>query len=175
MPKLRHWFAICALVTSDSAWSAVALAQEPLMTDRPMGDFSAARLNANQTLLFGGATLLLGSYGTSTLIGTLNDRAADKLLAVPLAGPWLDLGDRSCERVACHQEALSKALLIASGVLQSVGLAGVIGSFFVAENRFHLPRPGAVRAATTPRLRLTPAPLGGGQGVNHGLVLVGTF
>jgi hypothetical protein len=174
MPKLTHWFALGALVTSCSASSSVASAQEPLMTDRPMGDFSAERLSANQTLLFGGGMLFLGAYGTSTLIGTLNDRKADKLLAVPLAGPWLDLGDRSCERVACNHEALSTALLIASGVLQGVGLAGVISSFFVAEDRFELPRAGAVRAATAPRLRLTPAPLGS-QGTSQGLALVGTF
>ncbi|HEU4404473.1 MAG TPA: hypothetical protein VFS43_04190 [Polyangiaceae bacterium] len=170
MAKLLGSFGLCALTGALGTLSAPAYAQQESSMMQPMGDYTPEHMRPNRLLLFGSGTLLLGAYSTSALVGIVNEREADARLSVPIAGPWLDLADRQCDRTPCANEGLSKAALIASGVLQGVGLVGVITSFLVPERRTQV-----ARAAVAPRLRVAPAPLGGGRGGSYGLALVGTF
>ncbi len=162
-------------LASLGAGSPSAHAQEPLMTGRPMGDYPAEHIDPNRPLLFGSGALFLGAYGTSAVVGLMNDRKADQRLAVPLLGPWLDLADRQCDQTACNAEGPSVAALIASGLLQGVGVVGVLSSIFATDRTSERPHRIKKRTAPVPALRVAPAPLAGGRGTNYGLALVGTF
>jgi hypothetical protein len=174
MRKLVSLVAFCATASLGALAPAPAQAESSMM--QPMGDYTSERLGTNgRALLFGGGMLLIGSYGTSALVGVANERKADEKLIIPIVGPWLNLGDRQCDRLACGREDLSKAALIASGILQGVGFIGMVGSLFVAERPRRPDRAGARRVAAAPRVVVTPAPFAGGPAGRYGLALVGTF
>ena len=162
----------CGVTGAALAWSAAAAAQGP----SPETRYGYEQTRPNRPLLITGGSLLLGSYATSAIVGLANDREADERLAIPVVGPWLDLADRQCDVQPCDDEGWSKAALITSGVLQGVGLIGVVSSFFVPEERFRIWGGGAARGrvASVPTVRIVPSPAAPGRG-GGGLALVGTF
>lgn len=89
-------------------------------------------------MLIGGATVMLLSYAPSAYIGAISRRPSDRVLLVPVAGPFIDLSQRaSCQPPQgsellpvdpCLEEKASRGALIASGAIQSLGaLLFVIG------------------------------------------------
>lgn len=175
MPRLTSLLGICALTATFGVLPCTVYAQEPLMIGKPMSDHSSESLRPNLPLLLSGGALFLGADGTSALVGVANDRKADEKLARPIAGPWLDLRDRQCERTPCDHEGLSKVVRLMSGVLQSAGVLGVLGSVVVAEERVGERPAGGARAAPVAEMRLAPATLGGGHGGNYGRALGATL
>ncbi|HEU4405049.1 MAG TPA: hypothetical protein VFS43_07135 [Polyangiaceae bacterium] len=172
MRSLFRRFVFCGAAGAALAWSAAAGAQGP----SPETSYGYEQTRPNRPLLITGSSLLVGSYATSAIIGMANDREADERLAIPLVGPWLDLADRDCDIQPCDNESWSKAALITSGVLQGVGLIGVVSSFFVPEERFRIWGGGGARAgvASAPSVRVVPSPAAVGRG-GTGLALIGTF
>lgn len=82
-------------------------------------------------LLFGGATILVLAYAPSAYVGAISPRKQDRVLLVPVAGPFIDYANRpTCTPPAgaellpvdmCIEEKASRAALIASGSLQGLG------------------------------------------------------
>lgn len=102
---------------------------------------------------------LLGGSGVSACKTCGPDHKEFATLAIPVVGPFvpLALGSRMSES--------AKGVLLADGLLQSVGLAMVIGSLAFSP-RLHKKAPGPKSAGLT--LDLTPAisPAGGGLGLS---------
>jgi hypothetical protein len=72
------------------------------------------------------STVFLAGYLPTVFTQIAKDR--DKNLYIPLAGPWMDMNDG-------HQSTAEKTLLSLSGVIQALGAAGFVSSFFVPEKR----------------------------------------
>jgi len=79
-----------------------------------------------------GAVVFGAAYGASAFIST-DDGAGMSKLAIPLAGPWLALGDRpgcpagsDVSDRACSHQTTTKILLITDGILQATGMVGMI-------------------------------------------------
>lgn len=121
----------------------------------------------NRPMLYTGGIAFLGAYSGSIVGAALSDRPADDHLFIPVVGPWAALGDRDCDVRPCDNEALSKTVLITSGVLQAGGLALAVASFFFPEDR---QERRASRAQ--PSFRVVPAAVGRG---GAGAFAVGTF
>jgi hypothetical protein len=123
--------------------------------------------------LVGGLVLLALSYGPSAYVGAQASQDYDRVLAIPVAGPWMDLAQRpACIEPTlpikppvdpCTFENLARGLLITSGAIQGLGtILTVVGlpthSEIVKEGppaepgaaTTHTRRPVAVGVAPTP-------------------------
>lgn len=125
----------------------------------------------NVPLIVTGGVLFLGTYIPSLVVAGESSDDADRRLAVPIVGPWLDIAERGGCPVAsrnCDDETTNKVLLVGDGVLQAVGTIAFVTGFLT---------PG--RAATTEttatkaKIRFTPMQLG--RGASMGAGFVGTF
>lgn len=114
----------------------------------------------NTPLLFTGSAIFLGSYVTTAVYTAANTDTTDKSLYLPAVGPWLALADSDYDT--------TKTLLVAgSGVLQGVGLALGIASFFVPEKK-----AAATIQAGDVKMNVVPTSYGVGSA---GIGAVGTF
>jgi hypothetical protein len=88
----------------------------------------------NRVLLTTGIATIALSYIPAIIVAASSDRDADKNLYIPVAGPWLDLGERG-DCPGCSNEGLNKALLITAGVAHVAGVAQLVAAFFATEER----------------------------------------
>jgi hypothetical protein len=89
------------------------------------------RSDASSALLGTGIVVFGLSYGTSVVVAATSDHDGDHHLYVPVAGPWIDMGNRGNCPVgssACDNETTNKILLGIDGVLQAVGAIEIIGA-----------------------------------------------
>jgi hypothetical protein len=85
-------------------------------------------------MLVGGIVVLTLAYAPTVYVGVNSVRPEDRVLAVPAAGPWIDLANRpACVPPQlpagvhlpvdpCIAETAARAALVASGALQDLGL-----------------------------------------------------
>jgi hypothetical protein len=106
-------------------------------------------------------------YTASVVVATESSRSADNYLYAPVAGPWLDLANRGeCPPTSnCGNETAYKALLIADGVLQGVGVLQVLSGFLFPVTRSVTTVDSAVQVRIVPQV--------GRDG--YGLTAMGTF
>lgn len=89
----------------------------------------------NRGLIMSGLFLFGATYAASIIVpAATSDYSPDKKLYVPIAGPWLDLGERkgNCGRSgapSCDKEDLYQVLIIADGIGQGVGALQVLSGF----------------------------------------------
>lgn len=156
---VRKATAVAAAVLSFVA-STNAFAQGE---DRPDSE-----MRPNRGLLITGGAILAASYIPPVIVAATSERNGDEYLYIPVAGPWIDLGERGgCGPNPCGEEAVYKTLLVATGIAHLVGTGLVISSFIVPE-RSERARP--VTASTKPII--VPAQLGRS---GAGFALVGHF
>jgi hypothetical protein len=131
----------------------------------------------NRALLTSGVVMFGGPYVASVVAATASGRKGDNALYVPVAGPWMDLGTRSCppDASSCPNEGLYKGLLIADGIFQGLGALQIVGALLWPEKetmttaRTARPR---VAAAPKPRFRISPT-VGAASG--YGVLAIGAF
>lgn len=87
----------------------------------------------NWPMFHSGVWTFAGSYIPALVVSRVSPHDFDRPLAIPLAGPWIDLANRDCE--GCKLETLNRVLLVGDGIMQSVGVFKVIGSLFFWERR----------------------------------------
>jgi len=123
----------------------------------------------DRTLLMSGLVLFGAPYIASVGIAVTSQRASDGNLAVPLIGPWLDLGGRrGCQGPGCGTETGYEVLLAVDGILQTVGALEIAGAFL-------FPEAHEVTTITTgPSTSLSLAPSRVGPGA-YGLAARGDF
>ncbi len=89
----------------------------------------------NQALITSGVVLLGATYASSLVVAAAtSDYEPDRKLYIPVAGPWLDLGERKgeCGRgdaPSCDNEDLYQVLLVADGIGQGIGALQILGGF----------------------------------------------
>ncbi len=84
------------------------------------------------------ATFGLSYIPALVVAGTRAIVSADHHLFVPLAGPWLDLGDRpgcGAGHIGCDTETTYKVLLVVDGLFQSIGAITAVTGFLTPEHR----------------------------------------
>jgi hypothetical protein len=145
---------------------AAAVAVACTFTVAPAGAQSHERVTTtgpNRELLRSGIFALGVPYVASVIVAASSDRAEDKHLYIPVAGPWMDFANRgSCGHIgesSCDTETVYKVLLVGNGILQGVGALEIVGSFLFPETR-------TVAAANSRRVLVTPYYVGSGYGVS---------
>lgn len=104
----------------------------------------------NKPILFTGGALLLGSYVPTAVFTATED--LDRILYVPIAGPWLHLADRPDD--ADNTETV---LIVGSGIIQGAGAILTAASFFLPEKV-----PAATIQAGNMKFHVTPMANGRG-------------
>src|SRR5262249_9888433 len=90
----------------------------------------------NAGLISHGAILFGIPYVSSVVVAASSDRVGDKNLYIPLVGPWMDLANRgSCVGPRCERETSNQVLLVANGILQSVGALQILAGFVLPSTR----------------------------------------
>jgi hypothetical protein len=105
--------------------------QGELATGRSVPGGGHIESTRSTTALIAGAVVLSAVWLPTMVVGFESRRADDRVLAVPLLGPWIDLGGRpACVPPGyakmlpvdwCLEENASRVALVASGALQLVG------------------------------------------------------
>jgi hypothetical protein len=148
-------------VAASSATTPMTATTEPRETTTVY-----SRRHPNKALLITGSSVLVSTYVTTAAFAAVNGPAADKDLYIPVVGPWINLANRGCTNGECPHETRDTILIAGSGVLQGVGAALAVTSFFVPEKV-----PAARISAGPVNMQITPtAGLGSG-----GLGAIGTF
>ena len=114
-------------------------------------------------MLITGGALLIGTYVTTAAVSGANGPVADRDLYIPVVGPWINIADRSSNRDNNTRDTL---LIAGSGVLQGIGAAMLVTSFFVPESV-----PAARISAGNVKMQVTPTASAGAAGLGA----VGTF
>ncbi|HVU03267.1 MAG TPA: hypothetical protein VHE30_16015 [Polyangiaceae bacterium] len=151
-----------AVTTGLLGFAHVASAQEEIRT---------TETRPNQSMLASGVFAFGAPYVASVIVAAESDHPGDHRLYYPVAGPWLDLGDRYCPAGrACSNEGLYKGLLVADGILQGIGAFDLVGAFLFPETV-----TTRSAASSSPRqtatVRVSPTPMPGG----YGLIAAGAF
>jgi hypothetical protein len=96
----------------------------------PRDSVSETERTPNAAMITSGAILFGIPYTASVIVGASSPNRADRNLIVPVIGPWIDLANRSvCVGAECPNETTNKVMLVASGVLQTVGVLDFVGGF----------------------------------------------
>jgi hypothetical protein len=111
----------------------------------------------NYAVIGTGVLTFAVSYVPAAIVSATSNQSSDSSLAVPLLGPWIDLGRRpDCGpgAIRCRVETGNQVLLVTDGLFQAWGVvAAVIGIFAKDYSRSSSP------------VQVAPAQVGGGYGV----------
>jgi hypothetical protein len=113
-----------------------------------------------------GAVLIGLPYAASAWAAAEGNREGDKLLYVPVVGPFASFVDRSvCTTPGCRGDLASDTLpLVASSIAQATGLALVIVAMSTPTTRVSAPPPAGQEAAHL-TLRVAPTSYVAGAGI----------
>jgi hypothetical protein len=133
----------------------------PAVTSAPTGALGVdgdVRSTAKTSLILAGSLSVGAMYAASLAVAASSDNPADRYLAIPFAGPWVDLASReecrggastepqleggestpapakpsACNaRGAVRDDDASRALLAANGVTQGLGLLSVVTGILI--------------------------------------------
>jgi hypothetical protein len=92
-------------------------------------------VSTSAALVASGTIALSLGYGVAAVLAVSSTYGKDRLLFIPIAGPWIDLGLRPRSTT---EENWARAGLVADGVAQLVGLVLVITGLVMKK---HTPRP----------------------------------
>lgn len=123
----------------------------------------------NRPLLITSALIGVATYVPTAAIGATSSRDEDKYLFIPVAGPWIELGNRDCNARPCENDTTAKVLIIGSGILQGIGAIGTLSSFFIPETKRSTT---TAKAPEKPSFAVAPTHVGY---AGYGLGAVGTF
>lgn len=180
--KSKASFTILAASVLIGSWASTSHAQgEATITTSqsaaPMSTEQRQLFRPHRPILAAGALGFLAGYVPAMVVAGLSPHEGDKRLWIPVVGPWLDLADRpmcgnGVGRTGCGTEAFNDIMLIASGVAQSAGVAAMVASLFIPEERSVTTMTGKAVPQKPFQIRFTPASLGRGA---PGVAAVGTW
>jgi hypothetical protein len=132
-------------------------------------EIQVTQTRPSQPMLSSGIFTFGASYIPAIVVAAESRHPGDHDLYVPVAGPWMDLGDRHCPVGAlCEHEDLYKGLLIADGIFQALGALDIVGAFMFPET---VTVTNHARADAPRRIAI--APMAGGSA--YGLAAMGVF
>jgi hypothetical protein len=114
-----------------AAHEAPGLVEPPPEAALPSRDVT----HPNRKLLVAAALVGGSSYVISAGIAVESNHPGDGYLAIPLAGPWIDLAVRPpCDVTSnCAEESGNRVLLVGSGALQAIGAFMLVAAFVFPE------------------------------------------
>jgi hypothetical protein len=130
----------------------------------PAGETRDEYTGPNRRLIGSGLITFGLSYIPSLVVAGTSDVSADHHLYVPIAGPWLDLGDRpGCGpgQIGCDTETTYKVLLVFDGIFQGIGAITTVAGFLSPERHEQL----RTADSDKPTLHLAPANVASGYGM----------
>jgi hypothetical protein len=133
---------------------------------------SGGRWRPNRYLLMTGLIVAGAPYIASMAVAGTSSHEGDSDLWIPAIGPWLDIAQRGgCPQngASCGPEIGNKALLVGDGILQSVGVLEIVGSFIFPEHE-HVTTIQTSKSGDF--VTLAPSRMGAG---GYGLAAAGTF
>lgn len=152
---------------------AAALVIGSSATAFAQGEDTDSAIRPNRPLLITGGAIIAASYIPPVIVAATSERNGDEYLYIPVAGPWIDLGERGgCGPNPCGEEAVYKTLLVATGIAHLVGTGLIVSSFIVPE-RNDSARPMTRAKVTEPTKPIVVPAQVGRSGA--GLALVGRF
>lgn len=164
---------VCTYAGSSSADTTVVEPPAPAPTPAPVVAAPVVPAATRETRdeysgpnrrLIGSGLITFGlSYIPSVIVAGTSDLSADHHLYVPIAGPWLDLGDRpGCGpgQIGCDTETTYKVLLVVDGVFQGVGALTTVAGFLSPEHHELV-----TADSDKPTLHIAPASVASGYGV----------
>jgi hypothetical protein len=170
MNSLKFPIAAAVAMTATAMLTAEAHAQEVVVEHRT-ADVQVSQTRPNSAMLSSGIVGVAVPYLASVVVGAESNHPGDRNLFVPVAGPWMDFGDRHCQVGAtCNHEGLYKGLLIADGLFQGLGALEIVGAFLFPE-RVTVTSARRSTPLRTAGVHFTPTSVGGG----YGLAAVGAF
>lgn len=122
---MKHRIVTCslaiALVATAIAGARDAQAQQIVVERRPvtLTEPSAALTNA-------GIVTLALSYGVAAISGGASTYDKDRLLLIPIVGPWIDLANRPANDCHCGEEAAARIGLVVDGIFQAIGVIELV-------------------------------------------------
>jgi hypothetical protein len=137
----------------------------------PGAEVREAYAGPNRTLLGTGLVTFAISYIPSVIVASESSLPADHHLYVPVAGPWLNLANRpGCppSSTSCDTETANRVVLTLDGVLQGIGVLGVVASLLMPEHVHAVVAP----LSRGPRIHLSPERFGDR---GYGLTASGSF
>jgi hypothetical protein len=127
-------------------------------------------MTPNRALLTSGAVMFGVPYISSVLVAASTNTSANHFLYIPVAGPWLSLGAKTCSSSdPCTAEGLAGVLLVTDGIFQAVGAGAMVMSLVVPESRV---KPPTLMIGKSTTMTVTPAKLGPSA---YGVATVGQF
>ena len=99
-------------------------------------------MSTSNALVAGGTITASLGYGVAAVLAVSSTYGADRLLFVPVAGPWIDLGLRP---PGTKEENWARVGLVVDGVAQLAGVVMLVAGLVMKQ---HAPR--AVAALVTP-------------------------
>ena len=135
--------------------------------DENAGAERETTIHPNRPMLVTGVVMFAAPYIAGDIVAAQSNLDADKRNFIPVAGPWLDLGQRPCTfGSACTTtDNVGSALLIGSGVAQAAGVVLALASFAVPEHTTEKVQPASAS------VHVLPVSFAGGGGVGA----LGTF
>jgi hypothetical protein len=124
----------------------------------------------NRALLDGGAVAFGVPYATSIVVAASTPGSAENNLYIPVVGPWINLGSRTCSSTdPCASEGLTGTLLVVDGLLQGLGVLAIGASFVIPESKA---APPTIQIGDSGHMTVAPSKLGKD---GYGLSAVGQF
>jgi hypothetical protein len=172
--KRRLCYTAAALAMAQ-AWAAPAFGQttvvEPAtVAPAPVQETTTPYAGPNGAVIATGSLIFLAAYVPVVAIAAGSGQEVDRRLYIPVAGPFIDLGQRHlCEagNLDCDKEVANKVLLAADGIFQGIGVLTALAGFLITE---HAPVVTTAKSSA-PTIRIAPA-VGSGLA---GVTAVGTF
>lgn len=127
----------------------------------PPRDVATFEETSPNSALIGSGALMFGlAYGGSVIVGAASDNKADQHLLIPVAGPWMNIANRSCpENGNCPNETANKVLLAADGIFQAAGVLQILGGFL-------FPQKTTVTRSVSTGVRVSPRVGPGSLGIS---------
>jgi hypothetical protein len=130
----------------------------------------------NMYLIWTGVFLMGAPYLASAIVSAESSHQGDSHLWVPLAGPWMDFGDRGAMPSGNGRDAevASRVFLALDGVFQAVGTLEIIGGFVFPATRYERKTTNTTTetGAFKPTVHVAPIRF---DGSGYGLGALGTF
>jgi hypothetical protein len=161
---------VAAFATAIVAFASTAAAQQ--VEARTVAPPTVEHTRQSELMLgVTGAALLGLPYAASVWMAAESSREGDRLLYVPLVGPWASLANRAtCTAPGCRGNISTDALpLVADGVAQAAGFALLMVALTTPTQSESAPSPLTRRSSL--QLHVVPASYVGGGG----LAAFGTF
>lgn len=178
---MKNWYCATGAVAAMAVFgiARTAQAQTTIVTPAPVAPPASEQVRyvaPNMPLIASGVATFAVAYVPSVIVAASSPLPADRHLYIPIAGPWIDWGNRPACGVgwiSCGKETGNKVLLGLSGVFQALGALATATGFFVPERTVvvtaQADKPDKPDKAS---LHVTPAQFAGGA---YGVAAFGNF